>query len=66
MIYSLNRYITWGVTIPLRVLAVDCLGHSRVGSLSLVDFICMCLSVISDLPVLLGKKIVCKDHMDIM
>lgn len=64
LISSLN--VLWGVLIPFRVLAGYCLGPSRVGTVSLVDFICMCPSLIPHLPVFRRKKIVCKDHVDIM
>lgn len=48
------------------MLGRDSLSPGRVGTVSLMDFICMCPSLIPDLPALLGEKIVCKDHMDIV
>jgi hypothetical protein len=61
-----SSYVPWGIIIPTRVLAGNCLSLRMMGSISLVDFICTSLSLISDLPVLLREKIVYKDIMDIM
>lgn len=56
LILSLN--VLWGIVIPPRVPAGDCLSPDGVGRVSLIDFICMCPSLIPDSPALLREKTV--------
>lgn len=43
--------------VPFRITVGDYLGPDWVDSISLVDFVCMCPSLVSDLPDLLGRRL---------
>ena len=53
-----SKNVPQGVLVPFGVLVGDYLIPDRVGSISLVNFICMCPSLVPDLPTLLWEKVV--------